>query len=194
MTTTTLSPTLAQTLWPQASLLRSALLALVGTVILWLSAKIEIPFQPVPLTLQTLAVLTLGIAYGWRLGGATLLLYLAVGALGLPVFAGAWDEGAGWQHLAGPTAGYLAGFVAAALLCGWLAQRGWDRHLLLAAVAMLLGNVVIYALGVAWLAVQIGLEGALTHGLWPFLLGDAVKIALGASLLPAVWKLLGRRA
>lgn len=194
MTTTTLSPTLAAALWPRSSLLRSALLALVGTVILWLSAKVQIPFQPVPLTLQTLAVLTLGVAYGWKLGGATLLLYLLEGAVGLPVFAGAWDEGAGWQHLVGPTAGYLVGFVVAAVLCGWLAQRGWDRRLLQAAGAMVLGNLVIYGLGVTWLALQTDLNTALTYGLWPFLTGDAVKVALGACLLPAAWKLLGRRA
>ena len=188
-------PTLAAALWPETRVspaLRNAALAIGGTVLLWLSAKIQIPFYPVPLTMQTFAVLVLGIAYGWRLGAATMILYLVEGAVGLPVFAGGWSEGGGFHHLYGPTAGYLFGFVLAAGICGRLAENGWDRNLWTAAAAMVLGNLVIYALGVTWLAIQIGLAGAITYGLMPFLLGDALKIALGAAILPAAWRGLGR--
>jgi len=189
--------TLASAIWPEggaSSVLRSVTLALGGTVLLWLSAKIQVPLYPVPVTMQTLVVLLLGIAYGSRLGAATLALYLAEGALGLPVFAGGWSEGGGLHHLYGPTAGYLAGFVLAAGICGWLAERGWDRRIWSAALAMVIGNLVIYALGLAWLAIQIGPAGAIAYGLLPFLLGDALKIALGTCILPGAWRVVGRRS
>jgi len=190
-------PTLAAVLWPQARLspaLRNAALALGGTVLLWLSSKIQIPLYPVPVTMQTLVVLVLGIAYGWRLGVATMALYLVEGAIGLPVFAGGWSEGGGYHLLFGPTGGYLFGFVVAAGVCGRLAERGWDRSLWTAGAAMVIGNLIIYAMGLAWLAVQIGAADAVKYGLLPFLLGDALKIVLGACGLPAAWQLLGRRS
>jgi biotin transport system substrate-specific component len=143
--------------------------------------------------MQTLVVLVIGVAYGWKLGGATVLLYLAEGAVGLPVFAGNWSEGGGIHHLYGPTAGYLVGFAVAAAICGALAERSWDRSLLKAGAAMVIGNLVIYALGLTWLAIQIGLSDALKYGLVPFLVGDALKIVLGACLLPATWRLIGHR-
>jgi biotin transport system substrate-specific component len=189
-------PTLAAALWPDASgspALRKLALALGGTVLLWLSAKIQVPLYPVPITMQTLAVLVLGIAYGWQLGAATLILYLLEGAIGLPVFAGSWSEGGGLHHFYGPTAGYLFGFVIAAGVCGRLAERGWDRNLWTAALAMIIGNLIIYALGLAWLALQIGAAGAIKYGLLPFLLGDALKIALGTCGLPAAWRGIGAR-
>ena len=187
--------TLIGTVWPTGanSAIRAVVLMVVGTVLLWLSAKIQVPLYPVPVTMQTLVVLTLGVAYGWKLGGATMLLYLAEGAIGLPVFAGGWGEGGGVQHLYGPTAGYLVGFVVAAAVCGHLAERGWDRSLVLAGAAMVVGNLIIYALGVTWLAAQIGWMSAFKFGLFPFLIGDALKIVLGASLLPLAWKVLGNR-
>ena len=191
----TLQPTLASALWPRSTksgALRAAVLMVLGTVALWLSAKIQVPLIPVPITMQTLVVLVIGVAYGWKLGGATLLLYLAEGAVGLPVFAGNWSEGGGFHHLYGPTAGYLVGFAVAAAICGSLAERGWDRSLLKAGAAMVIGNLVIYALGLTWLAIQIGLGDALKYGLVPFLVGDALKIVLGACLLPATWRLIGR--
>ncbi|QEX15380.1 biotin transporter BioY [Hypericibacter terrae] len=191
----TLQPTLASALWPSSTksgALRAAVLMVLGTVALWLSAKIQVPLIPVPITMQTLVVLVIGVAYGWKLGGATVLLYLAEGAVGLPVFAGNWSEGGGFHHLYGPTAGYLVGFAVAAAICGALAERGWDRSLLKAGAAMVIGNLVIYALGLTWLAIQIGLGDALKYGLVPFLVGDALKIALGACLLPATWRLIGR--
>lgn len=191
----TLQPTLASALWPSSTksgALRAAVLMVLGTVALWLSSKIQVPLVPVPITMQTLVVLVIGVAYGWKLGGATLLLYLAEGAVGLPVFAGSWSEGGGIQLLYGPTGGYLVGFVVAAAICGNLAERGWDRSLLKAGAAMVIGNLVIYALGLTWLAIQIGLSDALKYGLVPFLVGDALKIVLGACLLPATWRLIGR--
>ncbi|MGH6643423.1 biotin transporter BioY [Hypericibacter sp.] len=191
----TLQPTLASALWPSSTksgALRAAVLMVMGTVALWLSSKIQVPLIPVPITMQTLVVLVIGVAYGWKLGGATVLLYLAEGAVGLPVFAGTWSEGGGVQLLYGPTGGYLVGFAVAAAICGALAERGWDRSLLKAGAAMVIGNLVIYALGLTWLAIQIGLSDALKYGLVPFLVGDALKILLGACLLPATWRLIGR--
>jgi biotin transport system substrate-specific component len=193
----TASLTLANALWPARGTslpaLRAAALMVLGTVALWLSAKIQVPLWPVPVTMQTFVVLTLGIAYGWRLAGATMLLYLIEGAVGLPVFAGTWDEGGGYTHLVGPTAGYLIGFVVAAAVVGRLAERGWDRSPVSAAAAMVIGNLVIYGLGLAWLGAQIGYGPAIEHGLLPFLVGDALKVGLGAALLPLAWKALGRR-
>jgi len=191
----TLQPTLASALWPSSTktgALRAAVLMVLGTVALWLSAKIQVPLIPVPITMQTLVVLVIGVAYGWKLGGATILLYLAEGAVGLPVFAGNWSEGGGFHHLYGPTAGYLVGFAVAATICGSLAERGWDRSLFKAGAAMVIGNLVIYALGLTWLAIQIGIGDALTYGLLPFLVGDGLKILLGACLLPGTWRLIGR--
>jgi len=191
----TLQPTLASALWPSSTktgALRAAVLMVLGTVALWLSAKIQVPLYPVPITMQTLVVLVIGVAYGRKLGGATVLLYLAEGAVGLPVFAGTWSEGGGFHHLYGPTAGYLVGFAVAAAICGRLAERGWDRSLVKAGAAMVIGNLVIYALGLTWLAIQIGMADALKYGLLPFLVGDALKILLGACLLPATWRLIGR--
>jgi len=140
---------------------------------LWLSAKIQVPLLPVPITMQTLAVLALGVAYGPRLGAATMALYLAEAAVGLPVLAGGWSEGGGIRHLYGPTAGYLAGFVAAAAVSGRLAERGRDRTIWRAGAAMVTGNLIICVLGLAWLTYLIGLAGAVTYGLLPFLAGDA---------------------
>jgi len=190
--------TLASALWPvtrESGAARALILMVLGTVVLWLSAKIQIPFYPVPMTMQTFAVLTLGVAYGWRLGAATLLLYLAEGAAGLPVFAGGWSEGGGYQHLYGPTAGYLAGFVLAAAFCGWLAERGWDRSIHRAIVPMLIGNVIIYVCGLPWLKYALALDWKTTvdAGLMPFLLGDGLKLALGVCILPGAWKLIGKR-
>jgi biotin transport system substrate-specific component len=189
-------PTLAASLWPEASgspILRKLALALGGTVLLGLSAKIQVPLYPVPVTMQTLVVLVLGMGYGWRLGAATLILYLLEGAVGLPVFAGGWSEGGGLHHLYGPTAGYLFGFVIAAGVCGLFAQRGWDRKLWSTALAMVIGNLIIYALGLAWLAFQIGAASAIKYGLLPFLLGDALKIALGTCGMPAAWRGIGAK-
>ena len=188
-------PTLATTLWPArggAALARGLVLAVGGTLLLTLSAKIQVPFWPVPMTMQTFAVLVIGMAYGWRLAAATLVLYLAEGAAGMPVFAGTPEKGIGLAYMAGSTGGYLVGFVLAATLIGWLAERGWDRRPVTTAIAMLLGNVVIYVPGLIWLATLIGAAKAVQFGLMPFLLGDGLKLLLAAAALPLAWKLVGR--
>jgi biotin transport system substrate-specific component len=193
--TGTLTPTLAEVLWPSyAKALRAIVLALIGSAVLWASAKIQVPFYPVPMTLQTLAVLGLGMAYGWRLAFATLLLYLAQGVFGLPVFAGTPEKGIGLAYIMGPTGGYLLGFLLAATLCGWLAERGWDRNVATTALAMLLGNIVIYVPGLLWLGALVGWDKpVLEWGLTPFLAGDATKLVLAALILPGLWTLLGRK-
>jgi len=153
------------------------------------SARIAIPlpFTPVPLTAQTLAVLLSGAVLGSRRGALSLMMYLVYGAIGLPVFAGGK---AGLDHLFGPTGGYLWGFVAAAFVTGLLAERGWDRKAVTAFLAMLLGNVVIYLCGLPWLARYVGYERVLIAGLFPFIPGDLIKLALATLLLPSGWKLL----
>lgn len=168
-----------------------AALVLAGSWLIALSAQVAVPlpFSPVPVTGQTAAVLLVGALLGSRRGSLAVLVYIAQGAAGLPVFAG----GAfGLSRVLGPTGGYLLGFVAAAFLVGLLAERGWDRRPLTTAAAMTLGNIVIYTVGALWLAVFVGgLRQALAVGVVPFLPGDLLKIAVAAILLPAGWKLLG---
>ncbi|WP_235830099.1 biotin transporter BioY [Algihabitans albus] len=163
---------------------------LAGSLLLTISAKIQVPFWPVPMTLQTGVVLALGAALGWRLAGAGVLTYLLQGAVGLPVFAG----GAGFAYMTGPTGGYLLGFLVAALVVGRLAERGWDRSLLGSFAAMLLGNSLLFLCGVGYLAALIGVEQAISVGLLPFLAGEVLKIALVTALLPFVWTRLRRDA
>lgn len=189
------SPPLAMALWPSddktGRLVRAIVLIAAGSVLMTVSAKLTVPFWPVPLSMQTFAALLIGAAYGWRLGGITVLAYLAQGAMGVPVFAGA---GAGLPYLLGPTGGYLLGFIMAAMAVGWLAERGWDRRVLTTLAAMVIGNLVIYGLGVGWLTTIVGsVERAFALGLVPFLLGDALKIALATALLPFAWSLIQRR-
>ena len=173
--------------------LKSAALVVAFSLLTALAAQVVIPlpFTPVPLTGQTFAVLLTGALLGSRLGALAMLAYLAEGAAGLPFFrAGAGGVG----HLLGPTAGYLLAFPAAAFVTGLLAERGWDRRFLTAAAAMALGSFVILAGGWAWLAFALGSAArAFELGVAPFLVGDVVKIALAAALLPAGWALLRRR-
>ena len=195
ISTATAQQTLVGAIWPEGSLakpLRLAILALVGSMLLTLSAKIQVPFWPVPMTMQTFVVLVIGMAYGWRLGGATLLLYMAEGAMGLPVFAGTPEKGIGIAYMMGGTGGYLVGFLLAAMLTGWLAERGMDRRPATTALAMLAGNVAIYVPGVLWLASLIGFEKAVQFGLTPFLASDAVKLLLAAAVMPLAWKAVRR--
>lgn len=197
-TQSSLHPTLLDALWPRTSLnervVRNVVLALFGTLLLTISAKIQIPFWPVPLTMQTFVVLVLGVAYGWKLGTATMVLYMVEGAIGLPVFAGTPEKGIGVAYMMGPTGGYLLGFVAGAALCGWLAERGWDRSWVLTAVAMTLGHVLILACGWAWLAnIMNSLEKAYIGGVVPFYAATVLKTALAVAIMPAAWKLVGGR-
>lgn len=193
--TSVTQPTLAAVLWPESSArraLRWGILAFAGSLLMTISAKISIPFFPVPMTMQPLVALLIGAAFGWRLGVATILFYLAQGAAGLPVFAGTPEKGIGLAYMAGPTGGYLAGFVIAAALVGWLAERGWDRSVVTTFAVMVLGVVAIYVPGVLWLSGLIGVDKALTFGLYPFVYGDLLKIALGTAILPFAWKLVRR--
>ncbi|WP_244525316.1 MULTISPECIES: biotin transporter BioY [Bradyrhizobium] len=164
-----------------------------GTALLTLSAKVNLPLPYVPMTLQTLVVLMIGAAYGWRLGSATVIAYLAEGAIGLPVFAGPVG---GLAPLVGPTAGYLYGFVLAAFATGWLSQRGWDRSVLWLFVAMGIGHVLILGTGFAWLAfgMKLGADKAWLVGIVPFIAASLVKNALGATLVPALRRLFAPRA
>jgi biotin transport system substrate-specific component len=168
------------------------ILVALGTALLALSAKINLPLPYVPMTLQTLVVLMIGAAYGWRLGSATVIAYLAEGAVGLPVFAGPVG---GLAPLVGPTAGYLAGFVAAAFITGWLSERGWDRSVPRLFVAMGLGHIVILAAGFAWLAfgMKLGVEKAWLVGIVPFVAASVIKNALGAAFVPAIRHMLDHR-
>lgn len=152
-----------------------------GSILIAASARLQVPFWPVPMTLQTFAVLFLALVFGPRLGTACVAIYLFQGAVGLPVFA----SGGGAVHLVGPTGGYLFGFLVAAVLAGHLAQQGWGRDPLRAGVAALSGILVILAFGVAWLSVIAGTKQAVQAGLLPFLPGEAMKIALLAVTVPA---------
>jgi len=164
-----------------------AALILAGTLLIAVSAQIKLllVFSPVPVTGQTFAVLILPMLLGARRGPACVVLYIAGGAAGLPVFA----AGIGPAVLIGPTGGYLAGFAAAAWLTGKLAELGWAKRARTTILAMLLGNTIIYTFGVSRLALLTGFKTALTTGLYPFLAGDVLKILLAAALLPAGLKL-----
>jgi biotin transport system substrate-specific component len=168
---------IAQTLQIDGLRFRRAGLILLGTAILTLSSYIQVPMFPVPMTMQTLAVTMLGAAFGWRLGTATVLAWLAEAMIGLPVLAGG---SSGLALFVGPTAGYIFAFPLMAALTGWLAEHGWKRHLALAFIAMLLGNALCLASGAAWLAGMIGPAKAFSLGVTPFVLGGIVKSAIGA--------------
>jgi biotin transport system substrate-specific component len=185
--------TLRLAVFPGSGLLTDALLVLAGTAFVAVAAQVSIslPFTPVPITGQTFAVVLVGASLGALLGLASLGLYLFVGALGAPVYA---DQQHGWDVLTGPTGGYIVGFVLAAVLTGYLAQKRWDRRFSSAVAAMLSGNVVIYLVGLPWLAAKIdaGLEDTLEAGLYPFVVGDLLKLYLAGALLPAAWAAVAR--
>ena len=190
------APTLAAALTPErgaARRLSQLALVVLGIAVLAIAAKIRVPMWPVPITMGTFAVLSLGAAYGPRLGLATILGYMGLGALGFDVFAGTGAEASGLTYMMGGTGGYLVGYVLATVALGVLAQRGWDRSAGRMALAMLVGNVLIYVPGLFWLGELYGWDKPILQwGLTPFLLGDAIKLALAALLLPAAWKLVGR--
>ncbi len=165
------------------------LLVLTGTVLLAISAKVQIPMWPVPITAQTFAVLLIAGLFGSKRGLATVLAYFVEGAIGLPVFAG---PVAGIAYMAGPTGGYLIGFIAAAWIVGCLAERGWDRRFKTTVAAMALGTVMIFACGLLWLKFYVGADNVLVLGLFPFIPGAIIKIVLAAALLPSGWKLLAK--
>jgi biotin transport system substrate-specific component len=153
----------------------------IGTLFLALSSYVQVPMIPVPVTMQTFAVAMVGALYGWRLGGLTIVAWLAEGAAGLPVFAGG---ASGLLHFFGPTGGYLLAFPVAGALMGWLAERGWNgNRVVLAFLAMMLSNIVCLLIGAAWLAVLVGPERAIMLGVVPFIVGSVLKSALGAATL-----------
>lgn len=169
-----------------------ALLAIGGTLLLTVSAKTKVFLGPVDISLQTLAVLLIASAFGMRLAVATLLLYMAEGAMGLPVFQSSPEKGVGLAYMLGTTGGYLAGFVAMAAIAGWAADRGFDRNPFKLFGAFMVAEVVMMAMGFAWLAVLIGADKAWQFGVAPFVVGDLIKVALAASLVPAIWSILAR--
>lgn len=186
---TTLAPTLYTRTFPRTSAwLRDLSLVALGAALIALLAQVRIPlpFTPVPLTGQTFAVLLVAAALGSKRGAASMVLYIALGVFGLPVFAGG---AAGLSYLTGATLGYLIGFVLAAYIVGWLAERGLERSVRTSLLPFLVGTLIIYVCGVTWLTVLLGsLTKALAAGLVPFLLGDAIKLVAAALALPAAWK------
>jgi biotin transport system substrate-specific component len=181
-------------LWPAhgaARVVRATLLAIAGSALLALSAKFQVPFYPVPMTMQTLVVLLIGIGFGFPLGVATVLLYLAEGAAGLPVFAGTPEKGIGLAYMVGPTGGYLLGFALAGAIAGWIAERRRDPGAL--ALAVVAGSIAIYAPGVLWLASFVGFDKAIELGLVPFLWGDVLKAALALALALSGAAMIRRR-
>ena len=173
---------------------RHIALILAGTLLIALAAQVKfyLPNDPVPVTGQTFAVLLAGGALGFRRGGASTILYLLLGVVGLPVFAGGTE---GVKIVTGVTGGYLIGFILAAAVVGRLAELGWDRNMPGSVGAMLIGSALIYAVGVPWLAITAGQSAgwAIANGLTPFLLGDALKLALAAGAFPVAWWIVGRR-
>jgi len=164
---------------------RDSRLMLVGAAIalLWASAKIQIPLWPVPITMQTYVVLVIALSFGLRLGLASIGGYVMLGVLGLPVFAGTPEKGIGLAYLAGPTGGYVLGFVVATFACAWLAAQRFARGFVFYLAAAVIGHLLILACGVTWLAATLGWARAIAVGLTPFLWGTALKVAMAALTL-----------
>jgi biotin transport system substrate-specific component len=174
-------------------LAKQAALVVLGIAVLAVAAKIKVPMWPVPITMGTFAVLSIGAAYGARLGLVTIFGYMLIGALGFDVFAGSTAEKFGLEYMMGGTGGYLVGYVLATVLLGYLARLGWDRSAPKMALAMVMGNALIYIPGLIWLGMLYGWDKPiLAWGLTPFLVGDVVKLVLAAALFPAIWKFVGR--
>jgi len=200
-------PVLANALWRSETVwLKRAILFVAGIAALWISARVQIATVPVPVTLQLLVVMVIGAGYGARLGLATLLGYLALGAAGYPVFAGTPEKGIGWLYMLGPTGGYLLGFALAAWVVGLLAERGWDRSPATMAGAMAIGILAVYVPGVMWLSsgfnlllgpvfaeafMGYGWENWYAYGVKTFIWVDALKLCIAVLLFPAIWKLVG---
>ena len=181
------------------SLATDILLVVAGTAFIYLMTQVKIsllPFSPVPITLQTLAVLTVGGALGWLRGGASVVLYWALAIAGTPNVSATGNTGIDLFYASSPTGGYLVGWLVAALVVGWLSERGWDRSFGSSVGAMLFGSIAIYLVGVPWLANALGYgtAEALEKGLYPFVVGDTIKLLVAAGLLPTLWRLLGKQS
>ncbi|MBF9231897.1 biotin transporter BioY [Microvirga alba] len=190
--------TLVGLLWPSRddarfAALRAIVLMVVGSALLTISAKVQVPLPYVPMTMQTMVVLIIGASYGLRLGGATVALYLAEGAMGMPVFANTPPLAAGISYFLSPTGGFLFGFLAAALVMGFMAERGWDRSLARVIVMMTIGHAVIFAVGLSWLSAIMPFAKAWTVGAAPFVAATLVKTALAAALMQAAWTVTRRK-
>lgn len=185
--------TLRLAVFPRSNLLSNALLVVAGTALVSVAAQVSIslPFTPVPITGQTFAVVLVGASLGAILGTASLVLYLLVGIAGAPVYA---DQAHGWSVITSASGGYIVGFVVAAALTGFLAERGWDRRFSSSVAAMLTGNVVIYLVGLPWLADRLhtNLQKTLEFGLYPFVPGDIFKLYVAGALLPGAWAVVRR--
>lgn len=197
MSTAITKPVLSEEVWSaegSALWVKRVVLVILGIVALAIAAKIKVPVwpSPVPVTLGTFAVLTIGTAYGPRLGLATIVGYMLIGALGFDVFANSASGATGIEYMMGGTGGYLVGFVLATIALGYAARRGWDRNVVSMAAAMFVGSLIIYIPGVLWLAHLYSWENAFAWGVTPFLIGDAMKLALAALVVPGVWKLVGK--
>ena len=178
-----------------ATKVRTAALVVAAAILTAVSAQIAVPIPgtPVPVTLQTFTVVLVGAGLGWKSGLASQLLYVAVGALGAPIYAG--GEG-GWTATTSHTAGYLVGFIVAATVAGWMAERGQDRRILTAIPAMFVASAIIYTFGATWLAHSLAISpsAAISAGVTPFLVGDAIKMLAAGLVLPAAWRLAEKAA
>jgi biotin transport system substrate-specific component len=190
------NPALAEVFGPTegaALRIKQVIMVMFGIVLLAMASKVSIPMIPVPITMGTFAVLTIGAAYGPRLGMATILGYMIVGAAGFDVFAGSSAEAFGIEYMMGGTGGYLFGYVLATLALGFVARKGWDRSIGTMALAMFVGNALIYIPGLLWLGTLYGWDKPILEwGFTPFIVGDFLKLALAALLVPAVWQLVGK--
>jgi biotin transport system substrate-specific component len=204
MQTNASSRPLAAAIWPDSvnRAVQAIFLVLAGTALLTISAKIKVPFYPVPMTLQTLAVLLIAATYGSRLAVATVIAYIAEGMLGLPVFTNTPPALAGPAYMLGPTAGFIVSWIVVAAIVGTASDRGWDRSILKLGTALVAAVAVQFVMGFAWLAwfaalpsgvSGIGAASAFSAGVAPFLLGDALKIVLTALAVPAAWQLVERK-
>lgn len=188
-----MTPTLTAALVGHETLTKKVLLVLGGSLLIALAAKISVPMVPVPMTLQTLAILVVGLSFGARLGAATLVVYLAQGAMGLPVFSPTTAPGV--AAFAGPTAGFLLGFVLMAWVAGLASDRGWTTHFAGAAAAALGASALLYVPGLAWPAAALGrsVPELLSGWMLPFLAGDALKALLAALIVSGAWAALRAR-
>jgi biotin transport system substrate-specific component len=181
------------TLVPRYGILTDSVLVLAGTALVAAAAQISfsLPFTPVPITGQTFAVVLVGASLGTIRGFTSLFLYLWLGVAGAPIYA---HHAHGWSIVTSASGGYLVGFVLAAAFTGFLAERRWDRRFSSSISSMLTGNVIVYLVGLPWLAVVLNtnLEKTLEYGLYPFVPGDVFKLYLAAALLPGAWRVVDR--
>ncbi|MGH6760486.1 MAG: biotin transporter BioY [Phyllobacterium sp.] len=186
---------LAQTLQPEGQLARAVwfvTLAVVGSMLMAVSAKIKVDLVYVNVTMQTFALFAISAAYGSRLAVATMALYLLEGALGMPVFTGTPEKGIGLAYMVGPTAGYLLSYLAAAWIVGRAADRGFANNPLKLGAAMLVAEAAVLALGFLWMAYLFGFETGLAYGAGVFIIGDLIKLALAATAVPAISAIVDR--